>query len=145
MNKKFKNLFYQRSKLLFVLTVIENILSIWFLCYFNYLDRLNYSQSIVNNTENLALLFENMYTSTWWGLLILIVALIAIFSLIAFIYKDDKFQLISTLLWCILLILAINIKDTFLNNLSTLAIFTPIIVINFIAYRNQKATLKNKE
>jgi len=86
-----------------------------------------------------------MYTSTWWGLLILIVALIAIFSLIAFIYKDDKFQLISTLLWCILLILAINIKDTFLNNLSTLAIFTPIIVINFIAYRNQKATLKNKE
>ena len=64
--KKFKNLFNNRSKLLFIITFLELTLSIWFLSYFNYLDRLNYTESITNTTKDLALLLQNMYTSTWW-------------------------------------------------------------------------------
>lgn len=138
----FKNLFKERSKLLFIITTLELILSIWFLSYFNYLDRLNYSDALTTKTENLALLLQNMFTSTWWGLLILVICLISIFTLIAFIYKDQKFHLAAILLWIILLILSINIKDTFINNLSSILIFLPIIVINILGFKNQKSILK---
>ena len=138
---KFKKIFDKRSKLLFIITTLEIILSVWYLSYFNYLDRLNYMES-ANSTKDLALLLQNMFTSTFWGLLILIICLISIFTLIAFIYRDLKFQLISILLWFILLILSINVKDTFMNNLSNLCIFIPIIAINILAFRNQKSILK---
>jgi len=137
-----KKIFNKRSKLLFIIGLIESILSLWFLIYFNYLDRLNYSESALNTTKDLALLFENMYTSTWWGLLILIITLISIFTIIAFIYKDEKFQLISCILWFIMLVLAINIKDSFMNNISNLCIFGPIIAVNILAFFKQKNILK---
>ena len=140
--KKFKNLFNNRSKLLFIITFLELTLSIWFLSYFNYLDRLNYTESITKTTKDLALLLQNMYTSTWWGLLILIICLISIFTLISFIYKDLKFHLISILLWGILLILSINVKETLSYNLSNLCIFIPIITINIVAFQYQKNILK---
>jgi len=133
-----KKILYKRSKLLFIITIIESIMSIWFLIYFNYLDHLNFYESTTTKTKELALVFQNMFTSTWWGLLILIICLITIFSIIAFIYRDEKFQLISTLLWFILLILSINIKDTFKNNIGTIFIILPIIIINYIAFKNQK-------
>ena len=139
---KFKKVFKKRSKLLFIISTIELLLSIWFLSYFNYLDRLNYYESTTNSTKDLALLLQNMFTSTFWGLLILIISLISIFTLISFIYKDLKFQLISILLWFILLILSINIKDSLMNNISNLCIFIPIIGINILAFRNQKNILK---
>ena len=141
---KFKSLFKERSKLLFIITSLELILSIWFLSYFNYLDRLNYLESTSYPTKDLALLLQNMFTSTWWGLLILIICLISIFTLIAFIYKEEKFHLISILLWCILLILSINIKDTFINNLSSIGIFLPIIAINIVAFKNQKNIIRKR-
>ena len=139
---KIKKLFNKRSKLLFIITVFELLISTWFLVYFNYLDRLNYIESINTKTKDLALLLENMYTNTFWGLLIIILSLIAIFSLISFIYRDEKFQLISCLLWCIMLVLAINIKDSFINNISTLCIFIPIISLNILSFKNQKNILK---
>ncbi len=135
---KIDKLFTGRSKLLYIVTLVEILLSIWFLCYFNYLDRLNYEESTITSTKELALLLENMFTSTWWGLLILIVCLIAIFSLISFIYKDEKFELISICLWFILLILSINVKDTLANNISNFCIFIPIISISILAFKNQK-------
>ena len=139
---KFKELFKKRSKLLFIITSLELALSIWYLSYFNYLDRLNYTESITNNTKDLALLMENMFTSTFWGILIIMLSLIAIFTIISFIYIDQKYHLISILLWFILLILSINIKDTWQNNISNLCIFIPIIIINIIAFINQKNILK---
>ncbi len=135
------NMLKERSKLLLTITTLEIILSIWALLYFNYLDRLNYQESIVNNTKDLALLIQNMFTSTWWALIILVLALIAIFSLVALIYKDLRFQFISVMLWFILLIIALNFKDNFLNNISTIAIFIPIIISNIFAYYNQKKLL----
>ena len=133
-----KRIFKKRSKLLGLLTISDNLLALFLLCYFNYLDRLNYAESIIHTTNDLALLIQNMYTSTWWALIILSICLIAAFKLVGFYYRDLKFILISSYLWVILLILAINIKDSFMNNISALALFIPIIIFNFAAYINQK-------
>lgn len=137
--KLFLNKFLKkRSKLLLITTLLETILSFWCLIYFNYMDHLTYNQSIITNTKSLALLIQNMFTSTWWALIILTICLATIMSLTALIYKDYKFQFISITLWFILLILAINFKDSFNNNLATLGIFIPIIILNIKAYYNQK-------
>lgn len=133
-----KQIFKVRSKLLFILASLESILALWALCYFNYIDRLNYIESINHNTLDLALLIQNMYTSTWWALLILIFILVSIFAFTSFIFKDEKFQFINIFLWVFMLILAINIKDSLVNNVSTIFIFAPIIMLNFLAYYYQK-------
>ncbi len=133
-----KRIFKKRSKLLGLLTIGDNLLALFLLCYFNYLDRLNYAESVIHTTNDLALLIQNMYTSTWWALIILSICLIAAFKLVGFYYRDLKFILISSYLWVVLLILAINIKDSFMSNISVLAIFIPIIIFNFAAYINQK-------
>lgn len=133
-----KRIFKKRSKLLGLLTIGDNLLALFLLCYFNYLDRLNYAESVIHTTNDLALLIQNMYTSTWWALIILSICLIAAFKLVGFYYRDLKFILISSYLWVLLLILAINIKDNFMNNISVFAIFIPIIIFNFAAYINQK-------
>lgn len=138
MIKMMKRIFKKRSKLLGLLTIGDNLLALFLLCYFNYLDRLNYAESVIHTTNDLALLIQNMYTSTWWALIILSICLIAAFKLVGFYYRDLKFILISSYLWVVLLILAINIKDSFMNNISALALFIPIIIFNFAAYINQK-------
>lgn len=127
-----------RSKLLLGIVLFEIIFSVWILFYFNYLDHLNYNESIVNQTNDLALLIQNMYTSTWWALIILVICLITVFTLTSLIYQEVKFLFIALCLWIILLILAINTKDSFFNNISIIAIFIPIYTINILAYHNQK-------
>lgn len=136
--KKIKNLFKGRSKLLLIIVIAEMVLSGWFLCYFNYLDRLSYSESIATTTDDLALLVQNMYTSTWWALIILTICIITICSLICYIYKDLKFQFCSLCLWFVLMILAIDIKNSFINNYYTFLIFVPLIGFNVVAFINQK-------
>lgn len=131
----------QRSKVLFIVVIMQSLLSVWSLFYFNYIDRLNYQESILNNTHNLALLIQNMFTSSWWALIILTFCMISIFSAVCLIYKDIKFQFISTSLWVVLFILAINFKDTLLNNISLVAIFIPIITVSIISYINQRNIL----
>ncbi|MDD2409712.1 MAG: hypothetical protein PHD03_03225 [Bacilli bacterium] len=135
-------MFKKRSKLFFIVILIQSLFSIWILSYFNYLDRLSYSESIINNTEDLALLIENMYTSSWWALIVLTICLISIFSIVSFIYKDLKFQFISILLMTILFILALNFNDSFLNNISVICIFVPVIILNIMCYFKQKKILK---
>ena len=76
MNKIFKD----RSILLFIICLVEITFCFWVLIYFNHLDHLTYQQS-KTDTASLALLVQNMFTSTWWGLIILTFALICIFSL----------------------------------------------------------------
>lgn len=137
------NYFKERSKLLFILTIFEILLSIWYLSYFNYLDRLNYYESINLEKNSLALLLQNMFTSTFWGLLIILIALSAISSLIALLYKDEKFELISSLIWCIVLILSFDLHSTFKDNISNILIIGPIVLFSFIAFFKQKS-LKDK-
>lgn len=139
---KIKKIFNKRSKLLFILTFFETVFTWYFLVYFNYMDRLNYIESISTKTQNLALVFQNMYTSTFWGLIIIILVFISIFAIISLIYNDQKYQLISLLLWIVLFALAINLKAGFKDNISILCIFVPIILVNYLAFKNQK-TISN--
>ena len=139
---KIKKFFNKRSKLLFILTFFETVFTLYFLVYFNYMDRLNYIESISTKTQNLALVFQNMYTSTFWGLIIIILVFISIFAIISLIYNDQKYQLISLLLWIVLFTLAINLKAGFKDNISILCIFVPIILVNYLAFKNQK-TISN--
>lgn len=139
---KIKKIFNKRSKLLFILTFFETVFTWYFLVYFNYMDRLNYIESISTKTQNLALVFQNMYTSTFWGLIIIILVFISIFAIISLIYNDQKYQLISLLLWIVLFTLAINLKAGFKDNISILCIFVPIILVNYLAFKNQK-TISN--
>ncbi|MDD2238644.1 MAG: hypothetical protein PHH51_02000 [Bacilli bacterium] len=134
-------MFEKRSKLFFAVILIQGLFSIWILFYFNYLDRLNYSESIINNTNDLALLIQNMYTSSWWALIILTICLISIFSIVSFVYRDLKFQFMAILLMIILFILALNFKDSFLNNISVICIFIPVIILNIFCYFKQKKYL----
>ena len=139
---KIKKIFNKRSKLLFILTFFETVFTWYFLVYFNYMDRLNYIESISTKTQNLALVFQNMYTSTFWGLIIIILVFISIFAIISLIYNDHKYQLISLLLRIVLFTLAINLKAGFKDNISILCIFVPIILVNYLAFKNQK-TISN--
>lgn len=134
MNKIFKD----RSILLFIICLVEIAFCFWILIYFNHLDHLTYQQSGTTDTASLALLVQNMFTSTWWGLIILTFALICIFSLTAFIYRDLKFQFLSICLYVVLFMLSLNFEDTFMNNFSNFLIFVPLVAVNIVAYFKQK-------
>lgn len=136
-----KNIWKNNSKLLLIITFLELVLSIYFLMYFGYVDKLNYVESQSTTMSDLALLIQNMYTSTWWGLIIICVILISIFSLTSIIYRKREFHFISILMWCMLFILALDFTKGFIYNLSNIAIFLPIILVNVKAYFNQKSFL----
>lgn len=138
-----KRILKDRSKLMIILTILEIILALWILIAFSYSDRLSYSQSMEYNQDNLSLLLETMYTSTWYALIILTANLISIFSLVSTIFKKQEFHFVSISLWCVLMILAVDLNLNFMSNAATLAIFIPIILLNIIAYINQKKLLNN--
>jgi len=139
-----KNFIKDRSKLMLVLTILEIVLAIWILVAFSYSDRLTYAEAIEYNQDNLSLLLESMYTSTWYALIILTANLISIFSLVSTIFKKQEFHFVSISLWCVLMILAVDLNLNFMSNLSVLAIFIPIILLNIVAYINQKKLLTKK-
>lgn len=138
-----KKIFKNNSKLLLIITILETILSLYLLIYFGYADRLNYYESTITTTQDLALLIQNMYTSTWWALIICMIIIISIFTITSIIYKKNYLHFISILLWCMLLILALDFTKSFSYNLSNIAIFLPIIIINILAYFNQKKYIKS--
>lgn len=139
-----KKIFEDRSKLMICLTIVEIILALWILIAFNYSDRLSYSEAMEYNQDNLSLLLESMYTSTWYALIILTANLISIFSLVSTIFKKQEFHFVSISLWCVLMILAVDLNISFMSNAATLAIFIPIILLNIVAFFNQKKILNKK-
>jgi predicted neutral ceramidase superfamily lipid hydrolase len=102
------------------------------------MDRLNYAESINLDIDNLTLLIQNMYTSTWWALIISMINLISIFTITSIVYKKNYLHFISILIWIILFILSIDLTKNISYNISSLAIFLPIILLNIKAYFNQK-------
>ena len=137
-----KKIIKNNSKLLLILTTLETILAIYFLIYFGYVDRLNYIEASTKTMADLALLIQNMYTSTWWALIICMIILISIFTITSIIYKKLYLHFISILIWIMLFILALDFTKSITYNLSNIAIFLPIILINIIAYSNQKKYIK---
>lgn len=133
-----KIIWKNNSKLLIIVTILEIILSIYFLMYFSYMDKLSY----VENSNNLSLLVQNMYTSTWWALIIMSISFISIFSLTSIVYKKNYLHFISILIWGVLFILSLDLEKSLKYNISNMCIFIPIIVINILAYFKEKKYLK---
>ena len=139
-----KKFLQDRSKLMIILTIFEIILALWILIAFSYSDRLSYTEAIEYTEDNLVLLLDTMYTSTWYALIILTANLISIFSLVSTIFKKQEFHFVSISLWCVLMILAVDLKLNFMSIAATLSIFIPIIILNILAYFNQKKILNKK-
>ena len=137
-----KKIWKNNSKLLIIICLLEIILSLYFLIYFGYMDRLNYIESSTKTINDLTLLIQNMYTSTWWALIICFINLISIFTTTGLLYKKNEYHFISILIWIILFILALDLNKSIIYNMSNLAIFIPIIIFNLIAYKNQKSITK---
>ena len=115
-----KNLLKNNSKLLLIITLLELILSLYFLIYFNYMDKLNYIESSTKSVSDLALLIQNMYTSTWWALIISFIILISILTITSILYKKKELHFISILIWCMLMILSLDFTKNFIYNLSNI-------------------------
>jgi hypothetical protein len=145
MKQKIKDFFKDRSIFLFVLTLVETILAIYMILSFVYSDSLNYSDSILLQSIGIQKLLENMYSSTWWGLILFLLSFISVFSITSLVYKKLEYLFISILLWVFMGICAINVGNNITINLSELAIFIPVIVLNTMAYYKQKDKLKINE
>ena len=139
-----KKLLKNNSPYLIFLTLAESILSIVCTIAFVYSDTLSYADSEVFTAIGIERLLESMYSSTWWALILLILAFIAILSIATIYLKKMDYLFIGILLWIEMLILAINLNNSLLDNLSYLALFVPIIIINIIAFKEQKKKLEDK-
>lgn len=133
-----KKLFKENSKLLLIITFFEILLSLYFLIYFGYMDRLNYIESSTKTMSDLSLLIQNMYTSTWWALIISFIILISTLTLTSIIYKKQEYHFISIILFIMLFVLSLDFTKSFKYNISNVMIFLPVIIFNIMAYKNQK-------
>lgn len=143
--KKLVKLFKNHSPYLVFLTLAEILLSVVSTLAFVYTDKLSYAESEVFQALGIEQLLESIYSSTWWALILLLLAFIAIFSLATMIYKKMDYLFISISCWFVLLILAINLNNSLIDNLSIIMIGVPIIIINAIAYKTEKKILNKKK
>lgn len=139
-----KKIFKENSPYLVILSLLEVILSVVCTMAFVYSDTLSYADSQIFSTIGVEKLLESIYSSTWWALILLLLALIAILSIATIYLKKMDYLFISILLWGEMLILAINLNNSLLDNLSIMALFIPIIIINIIAFKDQKKRLEIK-
>lgn len=135
---KIKTLFKEHSPYLLVLTFLEILLSIICTLAFVYSDSLTYSESLIFNAIGVEKLLQTLYSSTWWALILLLLAFIAIFSLTSIVYKKLEYLFISICSWIVMFILAINLTKPVSDIISTFILFIPIIIINIIAYKTEK-------
>lgn len=140
-----KKLFKENSPYLLILTIAETILSIVCTMAFVYSDTLSYADSDIFSGLGVEKLLESIYSSTWWALILLLLALIAILSIATIYLKKIDYHFISILLWGEMMILAINLNNDLIDTLSILALFVPIIIINIIAFKDQKKRLESKQ
>ncbi len=137
-----KKLFKENSIYLIIVTILETILSIVMTLSFVYTDSLNYSDSLVFQADGIQKLLQSMYSSTYWALILLLLSFIAIFSITTLIYHKMEYEFISILCWFEMFILAINFTKSLTDNLSTVALFIPIIIICIISYHKEKDKIK---
>ena len=142
--KKLIKLFKNHSPYLVVLTLAEICLSVVCTLAFVYSDKLSYAESNVYQAIGIERLLEAMYSSTWWALILLLLAFIALFSLATMVFKKMDYLFFAIGCWFMMLILAINLNNTLIDNLSIIMIGIPIILINAIAYKTEKKKLTKK-
>jgi hypothetical protein len=139
-----KKLLKENSIYLVVLTIVEIIISSICTLAFVYTDTLNYDDSMIFNALGIQKLLQTIYSSSWWALILTILALIAILSVTTLVFKKLEYLFTGICLWVEMFILTLDFnkspKDLFFSTLLIL----PIIIINIIVYNKEKEVLNKK-
>lgn len=143
--KKIKKLFKEHSPYLLILTLCEGLLSLVCTLSFVYSDSLSYDDSLIYNAIGVEKLLETLYSSTFWALLLLILAFIFVLNITCIKYKNLEHGFISICLWVLMFILSINLTKNLMDNLMTSLLFIPIIIINIVAYKTEESKLKKRK
>lgn len=138
---RIKQLFKEHSAYLLILTGLEIVLSIICTLAFVYSDSLTYNESLIFNALGVEKLLQTLYSSTWWALILLLLAFIAVLSLTSIVFKKLEYLFISICLWFVMFILALNFTKPLNDIVSVIILFVPVIIINIIAYRTEKNKL----
>ena len=147
MKNAIKKFFKENSLYLIILTIAEFILSTVCTISFVYSDSLTYSESIIYQSLGVETLLQSIYSSTFWALILVLLAIIVMFSITCLVFRKIEYQFISLLGWIELFILSLNFTKPLGEILSTCALFIPIIIINIICYKKEydKLQLLNKK
>lgn len=137
-----KKIFKENSIYLIIVTILETILGIAMTLSFVYTDSLSYSDSLLIQSDGIQKLLENMYSSTYWALILLLLSFISIFSIVTLVFHKMEYEFISILCWFEMFILAINFTKSLTDNLAAIALFAPIIIICIISYHKEKDKIR---
>ena len=141
MKKTIKKILKENSIYMLLLILAETILSIVCTLSFVYSDSLNYEASIIYESLGVETLLQNLYSSTFWALILVMLAIIVIFSITSVVFKKMEYMFISILGWIELFILSLNFTKPIGDLIATSLMFIPIIILNIICYNKQKEKL----
>jgi len=140
-----KKIIKENSMYLVILTIAEVILSIVCTLAFVYTDTLNYADSLIFNELGMQKLLQSIYSSTWWALILTILALIAILSITTLVFKKLEYLFIGILLWGEMFILTLDFNKSPKDLIFSALLILPIIIINIIVYKKEQEFLNNKK
>ena len=140
-----KKLLKENSLYLVILTIVEIIISTICTLAFVYTDTLNYDDSLIFNALGMQKLLQTIYSSTWWALILTILALIAILSVTTLVFKKLEYLFIGILLWVEMFILTLDFNKSPKDLFFSMLLILPIIIINIIVYKKEKEFLDNKK
>ena len=139
-----KKLLKENSIYLVVLTIVEIIISTICTLSFVYTDTLNYDDSLIFNALGMQKLLQTIYSSTWWALILTILALIAILSVTTLVFKKLEYLFIGICLWVEMFILTLDFNKSPKDLFFSMLLILPIIIINIIVYKKEKEVLNKK-
>ena len=140
-----KKLLKENSLYLVILTIVEIIISTICTLAFVYTDTLNYDDSLIFNALGMQKLLQTIYSSTWWALILTILALIAILSVTTLVFKKLEYLFIGICLWVEMFILTLDFNKSPKDLFFSMLLILPIIIINIIVYKKEKEFLDNKK
>ena len=140
-----KKLLKENSLYLVILTIAEIIISTICTLAFVYTDTLNYDDSLIFNALGMQKLLQTIYSSTWWALILTILALIAILSVTTLVFKKLEYLFIGICLWVEMFILTLDFNKSPKDLFFSMLLILPIIIINIIVYKKEKEFLDNKK
>lgn len=140
-----KKILKENSLYLVILAIVEIIISTICTLSFVYTDTLNYDDSLIFNALGMQKLLQTIYSSTWWALILTILALIAILTVTTLVFKKLEYLFISICLWVEMFILTLDFNKSPKDLFFSMLLILPIIIINIIVYKREKEFLENKK
>ena len=135
-----KKLLKEHSLYILIFTLLELIFAVIAIIGFVYEDVIDLS-----GFSDVATLIENLYSQTWWGMILMSLSFSCILSITTIVYKKLDYYFISIGIWIMLAVIAINLNATLGSTLYTLILFIPIILIKIICYKQEKDKLNKKK